>query len=84
MAAAGTTIASVVEFESTSGRLFRAVIGVLLILFGLRQVRLVRLRMNWLDGVAGMAGRAFDPSQVSGRARSDVVYGFGFLLAGFG
>jgi len=84
MASAGTAIASVVEFDSTSGRVFRASIGVVLILFGLRQARLVRFRMHWLDGVAGRAGRVFDPSQVSGRARSDFVYGFGFLLAGFG
>lgn len=84
MASAGTAIASVVEFDSTSGRLFRAAIGALLIVFGLRQARLVRFRMHWLDGVAGTAGRVFDPSHVSGQARSDFVYGFGFLLAGFG
>jgi len=84
MAAAGTAIASMVEFDSGSGRIFRAVIGMVLIMFGLRQARLVRFRMPWLDGVSRGAGSLFDPSRVRGRASSDFVYGFGFLLAGFG
>ena len=84
MASAGTAVATVVEFDSASGRLFRAVIGVLLILLGLRQARLFGVRLRWLDRVAAPASRAFDPARVTGQARSDFVYGFGFLLAGFG
>ena len=42
------------------------------------------MRMRWLDGVAGASAQVFDPGRVTNPARSDVVYGFGYLLAGFG
>lgn len=84
LAVGGTALGSVIGFDTTSGRIFRLAVGVLLIVFGLRQARLLRIQMRWLDHVAGTAGRAFDPSGHSSQARSDVVYGFGYLLAGFG
>jgi len=40
--------------------------------------------MRWRDRVAGRAAAIFDPSRFTRRARSDFVYGFGYLLAGFG
>jgi cytochrome c biogenesis protein CcdA len=84
MVLAGTAFGSVIGFDTTAGRIFRLMVGVLLIGFGLRQARLLRIEMRWLDRVAGTAGQAFDPSVHSSQARSDIVYGFGYLLAGFG
>ncbi len=84
IAGGGAALASVVEFDSVSGRVFRLAIGLVLIALGLRQAHLLGVRMRWIDGVAGSASRIFDSSSVSGRARGDVAYGFGYLLAGFG
>ncbi|MFQ5555169.1 MAG: hypothetical protein ACE5GC_07365 [Acidimicrobiia bacterium] len=80
----GGALGSVVAFDSGSGRAFRVAVGLLLVGFGLRQTRWVVLRMAWLDRVAATAGRVFDPSRSSSRAGGDVLYGFGYLLAGFG
>ncbi|MDP2623775.1 MAG: hypothetical protein Q8Q29_08260 [Actinomycetota bacterium] len=80
----GTAVGGVVEFDSTTGRLFRLGVGLLLVLFGLRQARLLGMRMRWLEAVASPSARVFDPTRVSRRAGSDLVYGFGYLLAGFG
>ena len=84
IAGGGAALASVVEFDSVSGRVFRLAIGLVLIALGLRQAHLFGVRMRWIDRVAGSASRIFDSSSVSGRARGDVAYGFGYLLAGFG
>jgi len=84
MVAGGAALGRVVEFDSTSGRVFRLSIGLLLILFGLRQARLLGIRMRWLDRVAGSAARMTDPARVRNPAGADFAYGFGYLLAGFG
>jgi cytochrome c biogenesis protein CcdA len=83
-AVAGDAAATALGFDRPAGRVFRVAIGSGLIIFGLRQARLIRMRMRWLDRVAGRAAAIFDTSQSSGRSRSDFVYGFGYLLAGFG
>lgn len=80
----GETIGRVVAFDSASGRVFRLGVGLLLVVLGLRQIRLLAIRMGWLDRVARTAGRLFDPSRFSRRVSGDVAYGFGYLLAGFG
>lgn len=80
----GDATATVVAFDRPAGRIFRAVIGMALILFGLRQARLLRLRIRGFDWVATRAASTFDPSRVSTPARRDFLYGFGYLLAGFG
>jgi hypothetical protein len=74
----------VIGFDTAAGRIFRLTVGALLIGFGLRQARLLRIEMRWLDRVAGTAGRALDPSVHSSQVRRDIVYGFSYLLAGFG
>jgi cytochrome c biogenesis protein CcdA len=84
IALGGTALGDVIKFDSAAGRLFRFSVGLVLVLFGLRQARLAVLRMRWLDRIAGASARLFDPGQVSSPARRDVVYGFGYLLAGFG
>jgi cytochrome c biogenesis protein CcdA len=84
IAGGGSSFSRVVEFDSLPGRVFRFTIGLTLVTLGLGQARLLNIRMRWFDRVAGVTGRLLDPSRVSGRARTDVMYGFGYLLAGFG
>jgi cytochrome c biogenesis protein CcdA len=80
----GMGLARVVEFDSTTGRIFRLLVGLLLVVLGLSQTRLLAVRMRWLDRVAGVSARLFDPGRVTNPGGSDVVYGFAYLLAGFG
>lgn len=84
VAGGGTALTSVVAFDSVTGRVFRFIVGATLVAFGLRQARLVRFRMPWLDSVARSAGKTFAPSRAKSAAQGDVLYGFGYLLAGFG
>ena len=84
MISGAAALGAVVEFDSTTGRVFRAGVGLVLIALGMRQTGRWRTAMGWLDRIAGSAARTFDPQRTSGLARRDVVYGFGYLLAGFG
>ena len=80
----GEGLARVVGFDTLAGRLFRASIGVLLVFLGLRQASLIKVKMRVFDSVAASAADRFDPSRHENRTRRDFVYGFGYLLAGFG
>jgi cytochrome c biogenesis protein CcdA len=80
----GASVGGLLEFDQPSGRVFRFLLGGALIAFGLKQSRLVGIPMGWMDSVASSAGRRFDPSRASSRAGGDMLYGFGYLLAGFG
>jgi len=82
--AGGNAVAGVLEFDSVAGRVFRGLVGGTLVVFGLRQARLISFRIGLFDRVAGSAAQALDPSQISSPARQDFLYGFGYLLAGFG
>lgn len=84
VAAGGSALARFLEFDSPQGRSFRLTVGLVLIVLGLRQSDIRRIRMKWFDRVAGATGRLIDPSRVRSRARRDYVYGFGYLLTGFG
>lgn len=82
--AGGSAVAGVLEFDSAAGRIFRGLVGTMLMVFGLRQARLISFRIELFDRVAGSAAQALDPSKISSPARRDFLYGFGYLLAGFG
>jgi cytochrome c biogenesis protein CcdA len=84
IALAGAALFEGVTFTSTTGRLIRALVGALLILLGL--VQLGRLRISF---------RGFEPAvhgllrrQAGFRRRRPLgghfVFGFGYILAGFG
>lgn len=83
-AVGGSALARVVEFDSLTGRVFRLAIGITLLAFGLRQSGVLRLQMTWPDRVASTASRLVDSSRSRGKGIGDVVYGFGYLLVGFG
>lgn len=80
----GEGLARVVGFDTLTGRLFRASIGILLLFLGLRQANLIHVQLTVFDSVAGSAARRFDPSRHDNQTIRDFVYGFGYLLAGFG
>lgn len=80
----GSSIGGLLIFDQPSGRVFRMILGGVLIVFGLKQSRLVKLPLGWMDSVASAAGQRFDPSRASTRVGGDILYGFGYLLAGFG
>ena len=84
LALGGRAVGRLVQFDEPLGRAFRLVVGGGLIVLGLKQTQLVRFKMRWMYSVAGRAGQRFDPSQSATRGRSDFLYGFGYLLAGFG
>jgi cytochrome c biogenesis protein CcdA len=84
VAEGGSALARVVEFDSPTGRGFRLSVGLVLIVFGLRQANLLQVRMRWFDQVARASSRPLDPAKASSQAGRDLVYGFGYLLAGFG
>ncbi|MEX1208117.1 MAG: cytochrome c biogenesis protein CcdA [Acidimicrobiia bacterium] len=79
----GEAVAKVVAFDQPAGRTFRALVGVVLVVFGLHQAHLMRTRFRMFDKVASVAAAAFEPRSKR-RWVSDVTYGFGYLLAGFG
>ena len=80
----GAALGRIVEFDSPPGRVFRLSIGLLLVVFGLRQSQRFGFRMQWLDRVAASSARVLDPGRASNAAGADFAYGFGYLLAGFG
>ncbi|MDX1658970.1 MAG: cytochrome c biogenesis protein CcdA [Nitriliruptorales bacterium] len=80
----GRGLAGAVTFTSTSGRVIRLVVGLLLIVLGLVQTGRIRLSLERLDlgaheRLLELARRGGDRSLVS-----NVVFGFGYLAAGFG
>lgn len=79
----GEAVAKVVAFDQPAGRIFRALVGALLVVFGLHQAHRLRIRLRILDKVASVTAAALEPRSRR-RWVSDVTYGFGYLLAGFG
>lgn len=79
----GGWLGGVVNFTSPAGRTLRFVVAGFLLVFGARQAGLVRMRAGWLDRVSALAARTLDPSRRALPGR-DFLYGFGYLLAGFG
>lgn len=83
LALAGEGLARVVGFDTLSGRLFRGLLGAFLVGLGLRQAHLIRARLGVFESVAGAAGRTFVNADASG-AKGDFLYGFAYVLIGFG
>lgn len=84
LALVGEGLGRLVGFDTLTGRVFRALLGGLLVLLGLRQAGLIKSRIRLFDSVAGVAGRAFDGARFENPTAKDFAYGFGYVLAGFG
>ena len=80
----GRGLAGAVTFTSTSGRVIRFVVGVLLIVLGLVQTGRIRLSLERLD--LGAHERLLERARLGGdrSLAGNVVFGFGYLAAGFG
>ena len=84
IAAGGVSFISQFTFTSQAGRWLRVLIGALLFILGLAQIGLVRIRFGWVANASHKSLR----SQVM-KARKNVennffLFGFLYILAGFG
>lgn len=78
----GDGLADQVGFSTTGGRILRGVVAGVLVLFGLVQLGMIELPLAKLARLAGPLDRR--RVAVTHRRRGQVLYGFGFVLAGFG
>ena len=79
----GASLAKVVAFDRAVGRIFRGLVGVVLVVLGLHQAHVMQVRFTVFDGVASITASGLQ-SRSRRRWVGDVTYGFGYLLAGFG
>ena len=81
----GGAIARQVTFESVAGRTLRIAVGLLLIVMGLVQLRRIRIPFSRFAAIAEPIQRRRLAYASQGRlSSSHVLYGFGYLIAGFG
>lgn len=81
---AGEGLASAVNFSSTGGRLLRAAVAAVLVGAGLIQLGLVNAPLARVTVLAGPLERRRVATATSHRGRAQFLYGFAFVLAGFG
>jgi cytochrome c biogenesis protein CcdA len=84
VAVAGTALFAGVTFTSTAGRLIRAVVGVGLLLLGL--IQLARLRVSFRRLEPAIHGLLRQQAGLRRRRPllGHAMFGFGYVLAGFG
>lgn len=80
----GGSIADHITFTSTSGRILRVSVGAGLIVMGLVQLGRVRLSFSRLASLAAPIERRRSGSVDRDGFLNHVLYGFGYLVAGFG
>jgi hypothetical protein len=73
-----------ITFTSLTGRILRTVVGLVLIVFGLWQVRGRSLNMGWLNALLQPLWSAQARWRHQRSMFSTALYGFGYILAGFG
>ena len=80
----GRGLAGAVTFTSTSGRMIRLVVGLVLIALGLAQTGRIRLPLERFD--LGAHERLLERARGTGEHRvgGNIAFGFGYLAAGFG
>jgi len=80
----GDGLADQVGFSTRGGRILRGVVAGVLVLFGLVQLGMIELPLAKLARLAGPLDRRRVAMATAHRRRGQVLYGFGFVLAGFG
>lgn len=80
----GGAIARQFTFDSLQGRTLRVIVAVVLILMGLVQLRMIRIPFASLSRLAGPIHRRRAASTDESRFSNHVLYGYGYLVAGFG
>lgn len=81
---AGEAVASAVNFSSTGGRLLRGGVAAVLVVAGLIQLGVIHAPLSRVAVVAGPLERRRQAIAGSHRGRGQALYGFAFVLAGFG
>jgi cytochrome c biogenesis protein CcdA len=84
VALVGTAVFAGVVFTSTEGVILRSVIGVLLIILGLIQIGILRVPLPPVQDLADPlieTGHSASATRSVGRSS---IFGFGYLVAGFG
>lgn len=80
----GGTVADYITFTSASGRLLRVGVGAVLIVMGLVQLGRVRLSFSRLARLAAPIERKRSATGDPHGFLNHVLFGFGYLVAGFG
>ena len=81
---AGEAAASEVNFSSTGGRLLRGGVAAVLVVAGLIQLSVIDASLSRVAVVAGPLERRRRAVAGGHRRRGEALYGFAFVLAGFG
>ncbi len=79
----GGAIARLFSFDSAQGRILRVVVGIVLIVMGLVQLPVVDLHFSAMTRIAEPIDRRRAAIGDETRFSSHVLYGFGYLAAGF-
>lgn len=79
----GGAIAQLFSLESSQGRILRIVVGVVLITMGLVQLRVINVQFRGMTRVAEPVDRKRAAIGDETRFTSHILYGFGYLAAGF-
>jgi cytochrome c biogenesis protein CcdA len=81
---AGEGVTSAVNFSSTGGRLLRSGVAAVLVGAGLIQLGVIHAPLSRVTVLAGPLERRRLAAAGSHRRRGQAIYGFAFVLAGFG
>jgi cytochrome c biogenesis protein CcdA len=84
IAAGGAVLFSGVTFASPAGRLIRTVVGAILIGLGLIQLGVFRINFDWVYQIADPILKTQAKIRRERPGFGFAVFGFGYLLAGFG
>jgi cytochrome c biogenesis protein CcdA len=84
IALAGAQVFEGVVFASTEGIILRSVVGVILILLGLTQVGILRLSMPPVQELAEPLVESVRSKKERPGSSRIALFGFGYLVAGFG
>ncbi len=80
----GATVTDYITFNSTLGRVLRVVVGLVLIVMGLVQLGKVRLSFSRVASLAAPIERRRSETGERQWFLNHVLFGFGYLMAGFG
>jgi cytochrome c biogenesis protein CcdA len=79
----GGAIARLFSVDSAQGRILRVVVGIVLIVMGLVQLRVINLHFSGMARLAEPVDRKRAAIGDETKFMSHVLYGFGYLAAGF-